>query len=91
MALGVDSLYDVSIETYNILKMSSIDLKILNAPFSTVFDNLASDIPAGKILLNTPVTGIKFDKKTKSDHPVTVTTSDGKKIAAHHVIFTGSL
>jgi monoamine oxidase len=90
-ALGVDSLYDVAIDTYSVLQMGSVELQQLKVPYSTVFKDLAADVSADKIKLNTVVTGIKFDKKTKSDHPVTVTTADGTRIAAHHVIFTASL
>ena len=87
----MDSLYDVAIDTYSVLQMGSVELKQLNAPFSAVFKDFASNVPEKNILLNKAVTAIKFDKKTKSDHPVSVITSDGAKIAAHHVIFTGSL
>ncbi|OQV16946.1 putative Spermine oxidase [Hypsibius exemplaris] len=91
VALGVDSLYDVAIDTYNVLQMGSIELKQLNVPFTTVFKDLASSVPAKNIKLEKAVSSIVFNKKTKSDHPIQVVTEDGEKIAAHHVIFTGSL
>lgn len=91
--IGADSLHDVAIKTFHGSQIETSIISLLNGPFTKVTDYLASTIPKENILLNQEVTEIKFSEPTLLEQtlPIEISTADGSKYSAHHVIFTASL